>query len=135
MRLILSILKEGDISDTINVFLKEPFIPLEEKKIYELWNNIEENIELKYKKFEKISENTPINILRKKLSETAKIRGEKDNVGIYKLELPTGSGKTLTSFRYAIEQAKNLKKDRIIYVTAFLSVLEQNAEEIKKMII
>ena len=134
MRLVLSILKEGDISDTINVFLKEPFVPIEEKKIYELWNNIEENIELKYKKFEKISENTPINILRKKLSETAKIRGEKDSVGIYKLELPTGSGKTLTSFRYAIEQAKNLKKDRIIYVTAFLSVLEQNAEEIKKII-
>ena len=134
MRLILSILKEGDISDTINVFLKEPFVPIEEKKIYELWNNIERNIELKYRKFEKISENTPINILRKKLSEIAKIRGEKDNVGIYKLELPTGSGKTLTSFRYAIEQAKNLKKDRIIYVTAFLSVLEQNAEEIKKII-
>lgn len=134
VRLILSILKDADISDTVNVFSEDPFIPFNENEVSKLWSLTEENIEEKYKIFEKKGEKTPLNEVRKKISETAKERGKKDKVGIYKLELPTGSGKTLTSFRYAIEQAKHQKKDRIIYITAFLSVLEQNAEEIRSIV-
>lgn len=134
VRLILSILKEADISDTVNVFAEEKIAEINEKEIMELWNNIENNVENKYRKFEKSGSDMPINRVRKKLSEEAKKRGKTDTAGVYRLELPTGSGKTLTSFRYAVEQAKHQKKDRIIYVTAFLSVLEQNAEEIKKIV-
>ena len=85
-----------------------------------MWNKIGNNINEKYESFEKNSKKTKINELRKSLSENARKRGKIDTSGVYKLELPTGSGKTLTSFRYAIEQAKFQKKDRIIYITAFL---------------
>ena len=134
IRLILSILKEADITDTVNVFENEIFEGFDQNEIFKLWEETEKNIEEKYKKFEKIGARSKINQVRKMLSETAKKRGKIDKAGIYRLELPTGSGKTLTSFRYAIENAKHQKKDRIIYITAFLSVLEQNAEEIKNLV-
>ena len=116
----------------INDIIKEE--KFSEKEILELWDKIGNNINEKYESFEKNSKKTKINELRKSLSENARKRGKIDTSGVYKLELPTGSGKTLTSFRYAIEQAKFQKKDRIIYITAFLSVLEQNAEEIKRLV-
>ena len=134
VRLILSILKEADINDTENFFQEENIEKFSEKEILELWDKIGNNINEKYESFEKNSKKTKINELRKSLSENARKRGKIDTSGVYKLELPTGSGKTLTSFRYAIEQAKFQKKDRIIYITAFLSVLEQNAEEIKGLV-
>ena len=134
VRLILSILKEADINDTENFFQEENIEKFSEKEILELWDKIGNNINEKYESFEKNSKKTKINELRKSLSENARKRGKIDTSGVYKLELPTGSGKTLTSFRYAIEQAKFQKKDRIIYITAFLSVLEQNAEEIKRLV-
>ena len=48
--------------------------------------------------------------------------------------MPTGAGKTKTSLRYALTNAKNYNRKRIFYITAFLSVLEQNANEIKNII-
>ena len=47
---------------------------------------------------------------------------------------PTGAGKTKSAIRYALHQFKRKSKNRIFYITAFLSVLEQNALEIKKII-
>ncbi|MDQ9773786.1 DEAD/DEAH box helicase family protein, partial [Acinetobacter baumannii] len=58
---------------------------------------------------------------------------EKGN-GIYRLSIPTGGGKTLSSMRYALELAKKENKEHIIYVAPFLSVLEQNADEIKTIL-
>ena len=51
--------------------------------------------------------------------------------GIYRLDLPTGSGKTLCSLRFALEHAKRTGKKRILYVAPLLSILEQNAEVIR----
>ncbi len=54
--------------------------------------------------------------------------------GIYRLDLPTGSGKTLCALRYAMNHAKLHQKRRIIYVAPLLSVIEQNAEVIHKAV-
>ena len=51
--------------------------------------------------------------------------------GIYRLDLPTGSGKTLCSLRFALEHAKKAGKKRILYVAPLLSILEQNVEVIR----
>ena len=49
--------------------------------------------------------------------------------GIYCLPLPTGGGKTLSGLAYALEYCKKHKQtERIIYVSPFVSVTEQNAD-------
>lgn len=49
------------------------------------------------------------------------------------LNMPTGSGKTLTSLRVALERLKNGEKKRIIYVIPYTSIIEQTAEEFEKI--
>ena len=43
------------------------------------------------------------------------------------LTVPTGGGKTLSSMGFALECCKKFKKDRIIYVMPFTTIIEQNA--------
>ena len=47
---------------------------------------------------------------------------------IYLMNMPTGSGKTLCSVKFALEKAIAEKKKRIIYVIPFLSVIDQSVE-------
>ena len=44
------------------------------------------------------------------------------------MNMPTGSGKTLCSVKFALEKAIAEKKKRIIYVIPFLSVIDQSFE-------
>lgn len=50
---------------------------------------------------------------------------------IYLINMPTGSGKTLTSMQFALERATLSQKKRIIYVIPFTSIIEQNAKVFK----
>ncbi|PEC57764.1 DEAD/DEAH box helicase family protein, partial [Bacillus wiedmannii] len=54
--------------------------------------------------------------------------------GIYTLSIPTGGGKTLASLRYALKHAKTHNKKRIIYVVPFTTIIEQNAEEVRRIL-
>ena len=59
----------------------------------------------------------------------------KANVGdSFAIVGPTGAGKTLSSLRFALYHAKKMKKQHIIYIAPFNSILIQNAEEIRKAI-
>ncbi|OQB24848.1 MAG: DEAD/DEAH box helicase [Firmicutes bacterium ADurb.Bin182] len=51
--------------------------------------------------------------------------------GVYRLYAPTGSGKCLSSLRYALHHAALHKKKRILFVIPYLTVLDQNAKEIR----
>ncbi len=81
-------------------------------------------------KFDGLSDN--ISIRRKNISERCKAAAENE-IGITKLIVPTGGGKTLSSMRFSIEYCKRHKKQRIIYTAPFLSILEQNAEEFRRI--
>lgn len=53
----------------------------------------------------------------------------KHSAGIYCLPIPTGGGKTLSSLAYALEYCKlHPKTERIIYVSPYISITEQNAQ-------
>lgn len=130
-RLLVSILKSADIRDTINAYEKI-ILDENEEKLSQVEKKFEENINKKYDSFGKPEGN--LNILRSKISKDILTRSKEDGVGIYKLDLPTGAGKTLLSLRYGINQMNYQKKDRFFYVTSFLSVLEQNAFEMREVL-
>lgn len=57
------------------------------------------------------------------------IRFAEHPAGIYCLPIPTGGGKTLSSLAYALEYCKrHPETERIIYVSPFISITEQNAQ-------
>lgn len=76
---------------------------------------------------------TPINAIRRTISETCKNRAQ-DAQGIYTLTVPTGGGKTYASLRYALHHAKAHGLERIIYVIPYTSIIEQNADAIRKAV-
>lgn len=130
VRLYLSLLKNADILDTINAYgvLIDP--PKQDEK-NKLNKSYLKAIEKKYRSF--AHPKTKLNLIRTQISERVKDRGERDSTGIYRLDLPTGAGKTNLSMRYAFHQLIHQQKSRFFYITPFLSVLEQNASEIRKV--
>ncbi|MFP5527879.1 CRISPR-associated helicase Cas3' [Peptococcus simiae] len=131
IRLIVSILKSADIKDTINAF--EPIAERQDKEaVQQLVREWEGCIDRRYAAFGQPT--SPLNIIRRKIASTILQRSQQDSAGIYRLDLPTGAGKTLLSLRYGVNQMKYTGKQRFFYVTSYLSVLEQNAAEIKKVL-
>ncbi|HGI0243715.1 TPA: CRISPR-associated endonuclease Cas3'' [Streptococcus pyogenes] len=130
VRLYLSLLKNADILDTVNAYgLK--ISPMDKTERSFLKHSYLAAIEQKYASFGQ--PNNQLNTIRTEIAERVKERGKRDSKGIYRLDLPTGAGKTNLSMRYAFHQLVHHDKSRFFYITPFLSVLEQNASEIRKV--
>lgn len=131
IRLLVSILKSSDIKDTINAY-ENIIVDENLENLRQVEKRFEENINKKYVSFGEPE--GKLNVLRNEISEDILKRSKEDGLGIYKLDLPTGAGKTLLSLRYGINQMNYQGKDRFFYVTSFLSVLEQNASEMREIL-
>lgn len=131
IRLIVSILKSADIKDSINAY-GEIIKNFNEEKLNAVICKFEQNVNVKYENF--VKPKKKIDVVRNKISKDILKRSKEDKTGIYKLDLPTGAGKTLLSLRYGINQMKYQEKERFFYVTSFLSVLEQNASQMKEIL-
>jgi CRISPR-associated endonuclease/helicase Cas3 len=75
----------------------------------------------------------PIDALRQDISRHCLDAAERDT-GIYTLTVPTGGGKTLASLRFALHHAQKHDLDRVIYVIPFTSIIDQNAEVVRKIL-
>ncbi|WP_162012864.1 CRISPR-associated helicase Cas3' [Streptococcus sp. S784/96/1] len=131
VRLYLSFLKNADILDTVNAY-EEVIEPATEDSNAQLRQSYLQRVEEVYQQFGQPTNR--LNQVRTMIAERIKERGQADTAGIYRLNLPTGAGKTKSSLRYAVHQMAHQDKKRFFYITAFLSVLEQNAADIKQMI-
>lgn len=81
---------------------------------------------------------TPLNELRSQAFQEVENNRELDG-DIYTLTLPTGLGKTLNSFNFALKLRERLYQEqgvpyRIIYVLPFMSIIDQNAGVIEEVL-
>ena len=58
----------------------------------------------------------------------------KEQAHTYLMNMPTGSGKTLCSLKFALERAIAAGKKRIIYIIPYNSIIDQTAETFEKLL-
>lgn len=74
------------------------------------------------------SKTSVLNTLRKKIYDICSEKGKVVGTGLFTLTAPTGTGKTLSLMKFALENAIMNGKERIIVVLPYLSIIEQNAK-------
>lgn len=85
------------------------------------------------KEIDKFPEDTDIKFIRNQFRKKALAHIKNQN-DIYFFNIPTGAGKTLISMEFALNRAIHSKKDKIIYVIPFTSIIEQNAKVFKDIL-
>jgi len=111
----------------------KPFIP---KRI----NDITPQVVLDYKdKLYKSKSEKDINKLREQAFEYVLSKSLDTSNKIYSITLPTGMGKTLIGFSFALKLREEIKQltntiPRIIYALPFVSIIDQNAEVFEQVL-
>ena len=132
-KLILSILVDADYTDAYEFMdgtYKRKWLTQEE--LGKIWQEDIECLE-QYLLQEKFQKQDSISKLRREISKEC-LEFSSHGTGIYKLPCPTGAGKTIASLRFAFSHAKKYQKERIFYIAPYRSILEQTAEEIRKIL-
>ena len=130
-RLLQSILIDADRTNTAS-FMSDTDIE-REYDTKALWKVMSEKMMDKLRQFGEPADS--ICLQRKSISERCAAAAE-NKVGITRLIVPTGGGKTLASLRFAIEYCRQHEQHdmkKIIYIAPFMSILEQNSDEIRSI--
>lgn len=120
-------------ADRTNTMLFEEHRKEKPLKTQAIIKNYQAIVEKYIEDLEQTAPATQINQLRTVMSATCKEFADKPT-GIYSLSIPTGGGKTLASLRFALNHAVKYKKDRIIYVVPFTTIIEQNAQVVREIL-
>ena len=130
-RLLLSAVIEGDRRDTAE-FMDHSSFPKQRsvQGLEQLWSECLDRVE---SKLDELPQNSPIDRARRQISDRCRQAAEQSG-GVFRLNVPTGSGKTLSGLRFALAHAKQHQKQRIIFTSPLLSILDQNAKEIRRYV-
>lgn len=90
-------------------------------------------LQLQEKKRSGSTASKALNRLRDQLFDDC-LAAAKQPPGLFTLTAPTGLGKTLSLFSFALEHCKQHGKRRIIVVVPFLSVIEQNVRDYQQIV-
>ena len=128
-RLLLSAVIEGDRADTA-AFMSGRTAPDRPTDMTPIWQGRLAYLEEKLKEFPC---GTPVEKARRAISEQCRGFAAREP-GIYRLNVPTGGGKTLASLRYALAHAMIYNRRRLFFASPLLSILEQNASVIRRFV-
>ena len=131
-RLILSAVIQGDRRDTAEFMTQtsQPFFPQCGNTNLDTWSASLAYMEQKLGEF---PQESPIQLARNRISELCLHMGTSDR-GLYSLNVPTGSGKTLSSLRFALAHSKHQNMQRIFFIMPLLSIIEQNSDVIREFV-
>lgn len=134
IRFLLSCLIDADRLDTAD-FEAPGKALLRNYGQYHPWETVIQRLNNKIAEFERKENKNEVDALRSQVSQACLDFAAKPK-GIYQLTVPTGGGKTLASLRFALNHAAHPEHpmDRIIYVIPYTSIIDQNAEEIRKIL-
>lgn len=122
IRMLYSCLVDADFLDT-ELFMKGKSL-----------RDSGESIEVLYGKLAEYTagwlDNNDSNTINGRRTEILKhcIEMGKEEKGLFRLTVPTGGGKTISSLAFALRHAKEHHMDRVIYVIPYTSIIEQNAK-------
>ncbi len=127
-RLLCSSVIEGDRRDTAEFMNNQHFpLSLTGESRATLWRTLSERID---RKVEALDSTSAIGAARQNISRQCRAFADCPG-GIYRLNVPTGGGKTLSSLRFALAHSAKHNKARIIFTSPLLSILDQNAKVIR----
>ncbi len=129
IRYLFSCLIDADRTDTAD-FEKPVAARKRQNGRYQHFQTLADRLETKLATFRA---DTEVNQIRKTISDTCLQRAE-DKQGIFTLSVPTGGGKTLASLRFALKHAEKHKLERVVYIIPFTSIIDQNADETRKIL-
>lgn len=130
-RMLLSLLGDADVIDTVSFEQNENRKNgLSEEELGKIWKDALEHLEQKLQ-IMKSSQTavSPLNGVREEISVRCKAAAYETAVR-YRLAVPTGAGKTLSSLRFALTRAAERDMSHIFYVAPFKSILDQNTADI-----
>lgn len=128
-RILFSCLIDADRIDSAD-FEKPIAARLRQHSNYAPWIDLIGRLENHLTQF---SSEGSVNGLRRQIS-THCLEAAARPKGIYTLTVPTGGGKTLASSRFALHHAKQHGMDRVIYVSPYISIVDQNAQIVRKVL-
>jgi CRISPR-associated endonuclease/helicase Cas3 len=100
---------------------------------YTPWGTLIERLDRKISEFENKPDRNDVDDLRSQVSQAC-LEFAAKRKGVYQLTVPTGGGKTLASLRFALNHAQLQGMDRIFYIIPYTSIIDQNADEVRKIL-
>jgi CRISPR-associated endonuclease/helicase Cas3 len=129
LRMLFSCLIDGDRLDTAD-FDKPRAAGFRQHGQYVPWQELIDRLELELAAF---SNERRVDHLRREISSHCLAASGRPK-GVFTLTVPTGGGKTLASLRFALHHAQRWGMHRVIYVSPYISIADQNAQVVRKVL-
>jgi CRISPR-associated endonuclease/helicase Cas3 len=132
IRFLLSCLIDADRIDTAD-FETPGISEIRNYGQYHPWEILIERLNTRIAEFDNKQDKNEVDALRSRVSQACFDFAAKPK-GIYQLTVPTGGGKTLASLRFALHHAARYGMERVFYVIPYTSIIDQNADEIRRIL-
>lgn len=129
IRMLFSCLIDADRTNTAEAS-KPAQSGLRQHGNYVHWDVLAQRLN---RRLEEFREDTAIDKLRREISDDCAV-GANRSKGIFTLTVPTGGGKTLASLRFGLDHAKRHGMQRVVYVSPYISIIDQNADVVRKIL-
>ena len=132
IRFLFSCLLDADRLDTSD-FENPRNVNIRQYGHYVDWQILIERLDGKISEFKSKINKNHVHLIRELVSKACLDFSTKPK-GIYQLTVPTGGGKTLASLRFALHHAQTHQLEHIFYIIPYTSIIDQNADEIRKIL-